>query len=321
MKVLQIQSPGNFEILEVDPPIPGPGQVLLKVLAVTTCPHWDMHIFDGQPMFPGVPLSYPYTLGQPGHEGCGEVVCCGEGVTEYHPGQRVCMWRDSGHHVQGCYAEYVVKEAWELVPIPDDARPENWAPLELAMCVSVHIQLAEKLDLVQGRSVAVSGLGPAGLICIQLLRCAGAASVAGIDPNPMRRRLALQAGADRVIDPSDPSFASLPKRGQKGCFDTAFDCAGNPKAVSAAMKMTSSLVVLFAVQREPYIFTPDLWGGLMLAGAQPHTREGALYARGRILTGGLDLSLIVSEVMPLGDYSRAIGLLKSQQALKVAFIP
>lgn len=124
-----------------------------------------------------------------------------------------------------------------------------------------------------------------------------------------------------MIDPSDPSFASLPKRGQKGCFDTAFDCAGNPKAVSAAMKMTSSLVVLFAVQREPYIFTPDLWGGLMLAGAQPHTREGALYARDRILSGGLDLSLIVSEVMPLGDYSRAVGLLKSQQALKVAFIP
>lgn len=321
MKALQIQSPGNFRILEVDCPIPGPGQVLLKVLAVTTCPHWDMHIFDGLPMFPGVPLSYPYTIGQPGHEGCGEVVCVGEGVTDYQPGQKVCMWRDPGHHIQGCYAQFVVKEAHDLVPIPDSATPEHWAPLELAMCVSAHVALAEKLDAIRGRSLAVFGLGPSGLICIQLLRCAGAVSITGIDPHPARRKLALQAGADQVHDPTEPAFISLPKRGQKGYFDTAFDCVGIPKAVHTAMEMTNSLVVLFAVQREPYIFTPNLWGGMILAGAQPHTRESALYARDRILSGGLDLGLLVSEVMPLADYSHAVNLLKNQQAIKVAFIP
>ena len=68
MRALQIVAPGEFRIQDVPVPEPGPGQVLLKVLAVTTCPHWDMHIMGGQPMFAGGQLDYPYTIGQPGHE-------------------------------------------------------------------------------------------------------------------------------------------------------------------------------------------------------------------------------------------------------------
>ena len=47
---------------------PQAGEVLLKVRAITTCPHWDLHINDGEPMFPHMQLGYPYTPGQPGHE-------------------------------------------------------------------------------------------------------------------------------------------------------------------------------------------------------------------------------------------------------------
>lgn len=41
-------------------PVPSPGEVLARICAVATCPHWDLPIFEGRPMFPGGPLDYPY---------------------------------------------------------------------------------------------------------------------------------------------------------------------------------------------------------------------------------------------------------------------
>lgn len=321
MKALQITAPGEVVISEVPVPKPGPREVLVKVLAVTTCPHWDMHIFGGQPMFPGMDLQYPYTLGQPGHEACGEVVEVGADVHEFKPGERVAAWRDPGHDVRGCYAQYVVKPVEHLVAVPATLPPEACAPLELAMCVSAHVMFAEKLDMIAGRRVAVFGLGPAGLVCVQLLWAAGASLVVGFDPNEARRKLARRLGADEVVNPTEEDLAKYPSRGVAEAFDCAFDCVGTAEVVHKAMELTNHLVVLFAVQREPYIFAPQFWAGLTLAGAQPHTREAAEYALARLNDGKLDLGALVTDVMRLDEYARAVDLLKHQDAVKVAFLP
>ena len=317
MKALQITDPGQFEIREVAVPEAGPGEVLLKVLSVTTCPHWDLHIFGGEPMFPGMVLDYPYTLGQPGHEACGEVAAVGEGVTEVSVGQRVCAWRDPGHHVQGCYAQYVVKPVSHVIPVPEPLAPEACAPLELAMCVSAHLMLADKLDAVAGHRAGVFGLGPAGLVAVQLLRAAGAAEVVGFDPVPSRRDMALSMGAAKVYETAE----GFPARGMDGCLHCAFDCVGVQSAVHQAMEATSHLVVLFAVQREPYIYAPKFWPGLVLAGTQPHTREAAEYAAARMADGRLDMRPLVTHVLPLEEYARAVDLLRTRQAVKIAFSP
>ncbi|MBN2310513.1 MAG: zinc-binding dehydrogenase [Candidatus Hydrogenedentes bacterium] len=321
MKALQINGPGECEVKEVPTPEPGPGEVLLKVHAVTTCPHWDMHILGGEPMFPGMELEYPYTLGQPGHEACGEVAALGKGVTEFEVGQRVCAWRDRGHHVQGCYAQYVAMDPESLIPVPTELPPEACAPLELAMCASAHLMLAEKLEAVEGRRVGVFGLGPAGLLFVQLARAAGAAEVIGFDPLDARRELAARLGATRALDPAGEEARTLPPRGQAGCLDTAFDCVGSPAAVHRAMELTLNLLVLFAVQREPYTFGPALWSRFMLAGAQPHTRAAAEYAVARLAAGQLDMSPLVTHTMTLDEYARGVELLKQRDAIKVAFLP
>jgi len=321
MKALQIIAPGEAVIREVPVPKPGAREVLVKVLAVTTCPHWDMHILGGQPMFPGMDLQYPYTLGQPGHEACGEVVEIGPEVHEFKSGDRVAAWRDPGHDVQGCYAQYVVKPVEHLVPVPASLPPEACAPLELAMCVSAHIMFAEKLDIIAGRRVAVFGLGPAGLVCVQLLWAAGASRIVGFDPNEARRKLASRLGADEVVNPTEEALDKFPPRGHPDAFDCAFDCVGTANVVHKAMELTNALVVLFAVQREPYVFAPQYWGGLTLAGAQPHTREVAEYALARLNEGRLDLGALVTDIMQLDEYPRAIDLLKNQDAIKVAFLP
>ena len=321
MKSLRIVRPGQFEIKEIPVPQPGPREVLLKVLAVTTCPHWDIHIFGGQPMFPGMELEYPYTPGQPGHEACGEIAAVGAEVREVAVGERVSAWRDQGHHRPGCYAQYAVLDVENVIPVPAHLPPEACAPLELAMCMSAHLLLALKLDAVAGNRAGVFGLGPAGLACVQLLIAAGASEVVGFDPLPARRALARDLGADLVLDLASPAAEKLPMRWEAGCFHCSFDCVGIPAVVHRAMDLTSRLVVLFAVQREPYIYEPRDWPGLVLAGTQPHTREAAEYAVARLEEGRLDLGALVTDVMRLDEYARAVDLLERKEAIKVAFLP
>jgi 2-desacetyl-2-hydroxyethyl bacteriochlorophyllide A dehydrogenase len=321
MKSIQIMGPGECRLVETDVPEPGPGEVLVKVLAVTTCPHWDMHILRGVPMFPGMKIDYPYTIGQPGHEACGDIVAAGPGVDGALVGQRVSVWRDRGHHVPGCYAGYVAVGTADVIPVPESLPPEHCAPLELAMCASAHMLFAEKLDEVRGKRVGVFGLGPAGLVFVQLARAAGAAEVIGFDPVPARRDTGMRVGAARVLDPQSPEMQRIPGRGAEGSLNCSFDCVGIPEAVHQAMALTNRLVVLFAVQREPYIFAPQYWPGLTLAGTQPHTREAAERAAALLASGALNLGAIVSHTMPLSDYARGVEMLEKKQAVKIAFLP
>ena len=151
MKVLQITQPGRAEWRQAPIPRPGEGEVLVKVLGVTTCPHWDLHILDDIPMFPGGRTDYPYTPGQPGHEAMGEIVELGPGVDGPSVGTRVACWRDPGHHRQGCYAQYVPMAVENVIEVPADLGPEEIAPLELAMCVQVSFNQLERLGAVRGK--------------------------------------------------------------------------------------------------------------------------------------------------------------------------
>ena len=104
--VLQFAAPGQPEWRPMPVLEPQEGEVLMKVNAITTCPHWDLHINDGEPMFPNMQMNYPYTPGQPGHEAVGQVAALGPGVDGLEVGQRVVAWRDRGLAVrQGCYAQ------------------------------------------------------------------------------------------------------------------------------------------------------------------------------------------------------------------------
>src|SRR5215467_10075341 len=106
MKILQVSRGTDFTLLDVPTPQPGPGEVILKVEAVTTCPQWDLHLRHNEPMFVGHQFHYPYTPGQPGHEATGTIAAVGEGVTDVRVGDRVSAWRDQGPGRPGCYAQY-----------------------------------------------------------------------------------------------------------------------------------------------------------------------------------------------------------------------
>jgi D-arabinose 1-dehydrogenase-like Zn-dependent alcohol dehydrogenase len=200
MKILQIVAPHHPVWTDAPDPDLHEGEVLLKIEGVTTCPHWDLHILGGTPMFADRPLDYPYTPGEPGHEAVGTIVDLGPGVSGLERGMRVAAWRDPGGRRQGAYAEYMPIAAGDVLPVPENLPLSALASLELAMCVQASFDALIERRAVAGSRFAVSGLGPSGLIAVQMARAYGAREVVGIDPISARREQARALGADRVLE-------------------------------------------------------------------------------------------------------------------------
>ena len=320
MQVLQIVEPGRAERIPLPIPDPGRGEVLLKIEAIATCPHWDRHIFEGEPMFAGMKLKYPYWPGQPGHEAIGRIQAVGPGVSKDVLGQRVAVWRDAGPYRPGLYATHGLVAHENTLKIPEDLPVAKITSLELAMCVQVSVDQLDEIRAIKGKAVAVAGMGPAGLLALQLLRHAGAREVWAIDPQRGRRELALELGAKRALDPSD---AALPNsRNSNQAFYAALDTTGLPVSIEALMKGSKRAVAIFGVLRDCVHFGPQHWyGGFSLLGYGEHNRQAAERALAAILAGSLDLAPLLSHRLPLSEYGRAVALLKSFEAIKVLFDP
>lgn len=323
MKTLQVTAPGAFEIRERPIPQPGPGEVLMRVDAVTTCPQWDLHLWHDEPMFVGHRFHYPYAPGQPGHEATGEIAAIGPGVMDVAVGDRVSAWRDPGHETPGCYAQYVLLKAECVIRVPADLPTEATASVELAMCVGATFLLLRRMDAIAGRRFGVMGLGPAGLIAAQMARAEGAIEVIGFDLSAARRTLALSIGVDGAFSTRDDLSAHFPARPDRPALDSGVDCVGARATVEYLMDRTADVVALFGVQREDYTFGVRHYfpHGLRLCGYPGHSREAAEYAVGLIQSGALDLTPLVTHHLPLERYDEALALLEQQKAVKVCFHP
>jgi threonine dehydrogenase-like Zn-dependent dehydrogenase len=320
MRVLQVVEPGSARWETIPIPAPGTGEVLVRVESVTTCPHWDIHIMEGEPMFPERPLIYPYAPGQPGHEAMGTVAALGPDVYDFSIGDRVVAWKDAGHDRPGCYAQYVVMAVEHLLPLPQEVDPAAVTSLELAMCVQVSFDQLHALAAVEGKRFGVSGLGPAGLIAVQMARAYGASEVVGIDPLPHRRRLAEQLGADRVLAPDDPGLP--PGRLAATSLDVAIDCTGLKGSIEYLMARTSEVVTIFGVLREDVAFgRPQQRGGFILMGYATHNRQAAERALQLVLDGKITLAPLATHCLPLTRYAEGIELLRQKEALKIRFDP
>ena len=318
MKLLQITSPGEPACIETPRPEPKSDEVLLRVSGVTTCPHWDLHILDGEPMFANQPLSYPYTPGEPGHEAVGTIEATGENVTDFAAGQRVAVWRDPGSRRQGCYAQFAAIDAADVLPVPDDLNDADLAPLELAMCVQVSFDQLIKRDAVAGKRVGISGLGPAGLIAVQMANAYGAREVYAFDLLEARRNLAAELGADFVAHPDEYSA----DRHGPDALDAALDTTGLKTSIEFLMARTRETVAIFGVLRETVEFGPEhWWGDFALLGYGEHNRPAAERALSLVTGGTLRLAPLVTHQLPLREYERGVELLRRKDAIKILFDP
>ena len=272
MKAAVYKGGQRISVEEIPTPTPGPGQVLVRVKYCAIC-GTDVHGFLYDAVPPGTVI---------GHEYCGTVARLGPGVTAWKEGDRVVgggglpppgegpAWMTDSrfnYRTMGfasskplrAYAEYVVMEEWEPVPIPEGVSDEAAALCE-PCSVAVHAVRLSELRL--GDSVAVLGAGPIGLFCLQAAKAAGAGAVFVSEPVPARAKAALELGADAVVDPSSEDMVAriVSLTGGDGP-DVVFDCAGVGSTLDQAMTLVRRLgqVVLVALAWEHTSVLPVDW--------------------------------------------------------------
>ncbi|MAE60360.1 MAG: hypothetical protein CMJ49_03285 [Planctomycetaceae bacterium] len=319
-KMMQLMDVGKFAMAEFPIDTPGPGQVALEVEAVTTCPQWDMHLWRGEPMFPGMELTYPFTPGAPGHETVGRVAQVGPGVTSLKVEQRVAAWRALPMDRHGTYGTHVLHDVDRLLPIPEGDPAAAWAPLELAMCVATTMLDLRDHGFLPCRRIGISGLGPGGLIACQMAGAMGVQEVIGFDPDDRRREFAAGHG---WAEPMDPSAANANmNRGKPDAMDVSIDCVGSAKVIAFLSDHTNDVVAIFGVQREDYAFKPrhGVAPALRLWGYPGHHLAGARFAHGLVRENSLDLQSLCTHCVPLRQYDQAVSLLLSKEAIKVCLL-
>jgi len=196
-------------IEDVPMPTPGPGEVLVKVVASGVC-HTDLHAVEGDwPVQAKLPLI-------PGHEGVGPVAALGAGVTDIKEGDLVgvpwlhdacgkcefCVtgWetvctkqRNTGYFVDGGYAEYVVAPANYVGHLPANTDLVTMAPI-LCAGVTTYKGLKET-EARPGQWVVVTGIGGLGHLAVQYAKAMGF-HIGAVDIAEEKLALARSLGAD-----------------------------------------------------------------------------------------------------------------------------
>ncbi|MFJ3659991.1 NADP-dependent oxidoreductase [Streptomyces sp. NPDC090119] len=194
MKAVRYHQYGDPDVLrheDVEQPVPGAGQVLVRVAATSFNPV-DANIRAGFMRGP-IPVTLPHT---PGIDVAGTVDALGEGVTGLRAGDQVIGFLPMGE--PGAAAEYVLAPAEALTPAPKSIAPADAAALPL-VGLTAWQALFEHAGLTAGQRVLINGAGGAvGGYAVQLAKQAGAFVIATAGPRSSTR--VTEAGADEVID-------------------------------------------------------------------------------------------------------------------------
>ncbi|HSW12113.1 MAG TPA: NAD(P)-dependent alcohol dehydrogenase [Solimonas sp.] len=135
---------------------------------------------------------------------------------------------------QSSFASYAIVREGNAVAIPTDLPLEIMGPLGCGIQTGAGAAL-NSLKLGKGLSFAVFGGGAVGLSALMAAKAVGAGPLIVVEPNPARRALALELGADTVIDPraTEDVLAAVKAAGGGGVL-TALDTTGIPAVIATA---------------------------------------------------------------------------------------
>jgi threonine 3-dehydrogenase len=332
---------GGLEIADVAAPSgPGPGEVLVRVIATGIC-GTDLHISEGGRF--SLRMKLPTILG---HEICGVVEAVGSMVPHLAPGQRVAVeshlpcghcytcnrgWshvcpntRYPGIDFDGGFASRAILPARIVWPLPDEITDEVAALME-PFGIAVHTSLEG--TGVAGATVLIAGSGPIGLMNIAAARALGAMSIIASDISPTRLRAAAQLGADRVVNVMEDDLGKVVAdvTGGRG-VDVAVEYSGQATSLKAMPRLITNGGELRLVG-VPEGDVPFPVGGFLRKGITIRNIHGRrLFSTWEQTTSLLrerrvDLSRVVSHRLPLSDALHGFEMCRSGAALKVLLVP
>lgn len=226
MQAARYHGPGDSLDLEAVPvPDLGPDDVLVRITHAGVC-RTELHFLSGLLNLGIAPLTL-------GHEIVGEVASCGEGVSDYQPGDRVivnyyatcgqCYWcrvgqqnlceqvvAQLGFTADGGYAEFVKARGDTVINLPDQIDSVQACTLGCSATTALHA--ARRIAPVQlGDTVLIYGAGGVGYALIQVCKMSGA-RVLVVGRSEAKLRLAQELGADAVIHATQEHVAETVRR-------------------------------------------------------------------------------------------------------------
>jgi L-iditol 2-dehydrogenase len=342
--------PERLELREAPVAAPGPGELLLRIVAATTC-GTDLKVFQrgGHPRMLKAPTPF-------GHEMAGTVAALGPGVEGWREGDRVvvansascgvCEWCARGrenlcrdlHYLNGAFAEYL------LVPrrfvevgvyrLPDALPFEIAALAEPLACV---LHGLETSALERASEIVVYGGGPIGLLFVDVLAnspadfpASGEHHIVLADPNPSRLEVGKAIGADRTVqvDRDGGEAARLSRLSRTGDgFDVAIEATGSPAAWQDALASVrpGGLVQLFGGCPPGTTVPLDThrlhYSEITVKSAYHHRPATFQRALDLLAAGSLHPQALLSAERPLAELEDALRAMRRREALKVVIRP
>jgi len=315
-----------LKIEEIDLDAPGPGEVLVKMIAAGLC-HSDLSVISGVR-----PRPVPMALG---HEASAQVVQVGEGVSDLKAGDRVvlvfvpscghCMPCMEGrpalcepgaesngkgtllsgerrlhlgaqavnHHVGvSAFAEHAVVSRRSCVKLEQDIDPIEAALFGCAVLTGVGA-VVNTAKVQPGQTAAVIGLGGVGLCALLGAVASGARDIVAVDLHDSKLAVARSLGATITVNARDPDAVAKVKEATRGGVDFAFEMAGVIQAMEMSYRMTRR-------------------GGTTVTASLPHPQHNwplqqvSLVAEERTIKGSY-----IGSCVPSRDVPRYIGLYKA----------
>ena len=258
MNAAVVKSRNNIQIEKLPVPVPGPGEVLIKVESCAVC-STDISLISAP-----APGQLEYGKFVPGHEYSGVIASVEESVDEVSVGDRVAVevhygcgrcvncrkglytcclnWgnlkkghRANGMTTYGGFAEYAVNHVSTVYKIPDEVSFDEASLITNAGCVLYGFEISGGYFV--GDQVAVIGDGPLGLISVQIAKTLGADTVCMIGLDNYKMNIARELGADVIIDVKKDDPVKLLKKAFNQGVDFAVEASGSEKGIQTAFKI------------------------------------------------------------------------------------
>lgn len=335
MRAVMACKPGELCLGELEIPVPGDYEALLRMEACAICNSTDHKLINNE-FFPG---TFPIVLG---HEVIGTVVETGPRVVNFKPGDRVFRQRLGDQHVPGVgrscwggFAEYgLVSDEWARQSLPYDPKvlPHDQQKLLIDVApelATTMVTLMETLDCITtcgarpGKSVAIVGSGPVGQAFAMFAKLLGAGPVIGFGRQASHAgRFAAIAHSDGYITGAD-NPPEVERLIQQGGFDLVMEAVGSAAALDRAIGLAGSRggVFVYGIPPESGPYRKD-----QLAFPRLHNvgaKEGRVQAElvRLVEAGKVRLEDWFDVCLPMAAYAQAFDLVFQKQANKAVLKP
>jgi len=295
-EALRLVKPGKMDVVEIDVPDPGPGEVLVEVKANGIC-KGDIALFTGE-------LSWGYPFFH-GHEPVGIVGKTGPGVESVRPGDAVaCLGSPS-------YRRHIVTHSSRVAKIPAESPDLPLWVIEPASCAVNGVQNSE---LKLADRVALVGCGYMGMLVLQALPREVFSRLVVADPDPDRLALARSYGAKETYNPKETDLTALAK--DEGGFDVVIEASGvkGTLPVATSMVRVGGVLNIFGWHPGEEMLPTHEWHykGLKVLNTAPmYVADFTPYFRAAVAlmgTGRLDQSKLITHRFELSEVEKGFEL-------------